>query len=118
MFKRAMSSATTKLNPRNFPRPPAIEKTLRHLQVKWNGHLIADTTEAYWVLETHHPPTYYLPRSSLKVELKPSGKSSFCEWKGNATYHNLENPTKAGEVVSNRIWSYEAPTPRFKGITG
>ena len=45
------------LNPRNFPRPPLLERTPRHLQIKWDGQLIADTKEAYWVLETTHPPS-------------------------------------------------------------
>lgn len=50
-----------KLNVQSFPRPPLLEKTPRHLQIKWNGELIADTKDAYWVLETHHPPSKYMP---------------------------------------------------------
>lgn len=50
-------AAKPKLNVQAFPRPPLLERTPRHLQVKWNGQLIADTKEAYWVLETHHPPS-------------------------------------------------------------
>ena len=46
-----------KLNVHSFPRPPLLEKTPRHLQVKWRGQLIADTKDAYWVLETTHPPS-------------------------------------------------------------
>lgn len=111
-----MSTAKPKLNPRNFPRPPSCEKTPRHLQVKWGNTVIADTKDAYWVLETHHPPTYYIPQSDLKVALLPSSHSSFCEWKGRATYHNLANPDSPNEVVKNRIWSYGTPTQGFKPI--
>lgn len=46
-----------KLNVQNFPRPPLLERTLRHLQIKWHGQTIADTKEAYWVLETYHAPS-------------------------------------------------------------
>ena len=46
-----------KLNVHNFPRPPLLEKTSRHLQVKWRDQIIADTKDAYWVLETTHPPS-------------------------------------------------------------
>lgn len=53
-------ASKTKLNVQSFPRPPLLEQTPRHLQIKWNGELIADTKEAYWVLETHHPPSNYL----------------------------------------------------------
>ena len=46
-----------KLNVQSFPRPPLLEKTPRRLQVKWDDHVIADTTDGYWALETHHPPS-------------------------------------------------------------
>ncbi|KAK5012414.1 hypothetical protein LTR39_004165, partial [Cryomyces antarcticus] len=102
-----------KLNVRNFPRPPLLEKTSRHLLIKWNGKVIAETRQAYWVLETMHPPTYYLPPQSVQAELKPSSRSTFCEWKGNASYWNIADPDNPKHVVSNRIWSYREPTARF-----
>jgi uncharacterized protein (DUF427 family) len=46
-----------KLNVQNFPRPPLLERTPRHLQIKWHGQTIADTEDAYWVLESYHPPS-------------------------------------------------------------
>ena len=52
-----------KLNVHNFPRPPLLEKTPRHLQVKWREQTIADTKDAYWVLETTHPPS--IPSESI-----------------------------------------------------
>ncbi|KAF2758251.1 DUF427-domain-containing protein [Pseudovirgaria hyperparasitica] len=105
-----------KINPLHFPRPPSCELTPRHLQVKWNGQLIADTKEAYWVLETHHPPTYYLPPSSLKVPLTVNPRQSYCEWKGKATYYDIVNPSNSSEVVKSRIWSYDDPTKGFAPI--
>ncbi|KAM0720816.1 hypothetical protein Q7P37_003101 [Cladosporium fusiforme] len=115
-----MTSKPT-LNPRNFPRPPLCEPTTRHLLVKWNGTTIAETKEAFWVLETYHPPTYYLPPSSLKnnITLQPTNHASFCEWKGRATYYSLADPAKPGDApVSDRVWSYDSPTETFKGIKG
>jgi len=116
MKRVAMSATKQKLNPRNFPRPPLCERTPRHLQVIWNGQTIADTKDAYWVLETHHPPTYYLPPSSVKVPLQTNSRSSYCEWKGRATYYKIANPAKPEETVQSRIWSYGSPTPGFKDI--
>jgi uncharacterized protein (DUF427 family) len=55
-------AARTKLNVQSFPRPPLLEKIGRHIKILWDGQLIADTEEAYWVLETHHPPSS-LPRA-------------------------------------------------------
>ncbi|KAI3327093.1 DUF427-domain-containing protein [Xylariaceae sp. AK1471] len=110
-----MAASRVKLNVQSFPRPPLLERTTRHLQIKWNGKLIADTKDAYWVLETHHPPTYYLPPSSIHVPLIRTPQSSICEWKGQATYYSI---TDEGSVISNRIWSYNNPTESFGAIKG
>ncbi|PQE15814.1 hypothetical protein CJF30_00006214 [Rutstroemia sp. NJR-2017a BBW] len=110
-----------KLNVQNFPRPPLLEKTPRHLLVKHQGHTIADTKDAYWVLETYHSPTYYLPKSCVTLPLKPTTKSTFCEYKGWATYYSISLPSddQGDETeVSNRIWSYETPTEKYKDIKG
>ncbi|KAH8793693.1 hypothetical protein F5882DRAFT_459423 [Hyaloscypha sp. PMI_1271] len=106
-----------KLNVQNFPRPPLLERTPRHLQVKWHGQTIADTKDAYWVLETYHPPTYYIPKSSLSIPLTRTQKSSFCEWKGWATYYSVTSEGEK-ETVKDRIWSYESPNEAYKEIKG
>jgi len=62
-------------------------------------------------------PAYYLPPHSLLPPLLPSPHTSVCEWKGPATYHHIADPS-GGEVIKNKIWSYEDPTPGFKGIKG
>lgn len=56
-----------KLNVHSFPRPPLLEKTPRHLQVKWGGQTIADTKDAFWVLETTHPPSYVTPLATTPI---------------------------------------------------
>ncbi|KAH8648601.1 hypothetical protein BX600DRAFT_442888 [Xylariales sp. PMI_506] len=109
-------ASRARLNVQTFPRPPLLEHTPRHLQIKWNGQLIADTKDAYWVLETHHPPTYYLPPSSIKVPLTQTSRSTYCEWKGRATYYSLT--TDGTSAVANRIWSYNNPTSGFEPIKG
>ncbi|KAK5999109.1 hypothetical protein PT974_01498 [Cladobotryum mycophilum] len=111
-----------KMNVQSFPRPPRLEKIARHIRISYNGVEIADARDAYWVLETHHPPTYYLPPSCIKLPLKPTKKSTWCEWKGPATYYSIDLPTTGGNgpsrTIPNRIWSYEDPTPRFRDIRG
>ncbi|KAI9743821.1 MAG: hypothetical protein M1818_002555 [Claussenomyces sp. TS43310] len=99
-------SPKPKLNVHNFPRPPLLERTPRHLQIKWQGQLIADTKEAYWVLETTHPPT-----------LTPTTRKSLCEWKGMATYYSITS-LSTSETVIDRIWAYDSPTEPFTSITG
>ncbi|PSR94003.1 hypothetical protein BD289DRAFT_364014 [Coniella lustricola] len=118
-----MVASKARLNVQSFPRPPLLERSPRHLQIKWNGQTIADTTEAYWVLETHHPPTYYLPPSCITAPLTKTSHSTYCEWKGVATYWALAKPAssntngkEANAVVANRIWSYTNPTASFTPI--
>lgn len=82
----------------------------------WLGGVrIARTTASWRVLETSHPPTYYLPRDSfVDGALHPVEGSSWCEWKGQASYLDLAG----GGVVAPRAgWSYPRPTPGFAVIT-
>ena len=91
----------------DFPRPPAYEQWHEHVQVRFGGTLVADTTEAWCVLETSHPPTYYLPRSAfVPGVLRPTDGTTICEWKGRAVYFDVV----AGDQVARRAaWSYPDP---------
>lgn len=114
-----MSKALKKENVQEYPRPPRLEQTPRHLKVSYKGHTLADSTHAYRVLETHHPPTYYIPFEHCNKDLiKPSssGGTTICEWKGRASYFDVVLP--GGDIVPRRIWSYSHPTPSFKPISG
>lgn len=62
-----MSALAPKMNVQNFPRPPKLEKISRHVRVTWEGKDIAETKDAYWVLETHHPPSAPLFFVSLRI---------------------------------------------------
>ena len=95
----------------DFPRPPAAEQWHERVVLRHGGRVIAETTEAWCVLETSHPPTYYLPPTAFADGvLRPARGSSYCEWKGQASYLDLV----AGDVVAERAaWAYPAPTPAF-----
>ncbi|KAH8883142.1 DUF427-domain-containing protein [Thozetella sp. PMI_491] len=111
--------ATRKLNVQAFPRPPLVERVPgKHIQIRWHGEIIADTTEAIWVLETHHPPTYYIPAECVRMPLSTTPRSTFCEWKGAATYYSIMSPIDASQTIQNRIWSYNDPTPGFEALKG
>jgi mRNA-decapping enzyme subunit 2 len=81
---------------------------------------IADTNSAYRVLETSHPPTYYIPPKDVRVDLlsTSAARRTLCEWKGMATYHDLTPPGALEPAVNARIWSYPEPTPSFRSIAG
>ena len=74
----------------DYPRPPRLEDSDRRVKVVFGGVTLAYTTRARRVLETSHPPVYYIPPDDVRMEhLKPSGASSFCEWKGRASYYDV-----------------------------
>ncbi len=64
----------------DYPRPPAVEAVPDRVVVRLGGTIVVDTTDAVRVLETSHPPVYYVPMAGL--ELRPAQGSSMCEFKG------------------------------------
>ncbi len=100
----------------DYPRPPRLERSFKMVAVSFNGQEIARSAEAYRVLETSHPPSWYLPPDSVKTDLLiRTPKQSFCEWKGMATYWTVR---VSGKTVDNAAWSYASPTPEFAAIRG
>ena len=74
----------------SYPRPAIAEPSSRRIRIVHQGIVIADTGASIRTLETSHPPSYYIPLSDIMPGvLQPSGRRSFCEWKGDATYFDL-----------------------------
>lgn len=98
----------------DYPRPPAIETSPRHVVIMFNGIKLADTHQAKRILETSHPPVYYLPPEDIQMKyLISTQKATFCEWKGIASYYSI---TVGEQTVENAAWSYASPTPGFSQI--
>jgi uncharacterized protein (DUF427 family) len=94
-----------------YPRPPRLEPTSAHLVVVLGGVTVADTTRAYRVLETSHPPNYYFPPTDVASDaLLPSAAGSFCEWKGRAHYYTVRGGERAEEDAA---WGYATPSAAF-----
>lgn len=102
----------------DYPRPPALMPSTRRIVVRFGSLLIADSTSAWRVLETSHPPNWYIPTADIDVHrLRASAaRSTLCEWKGAATYWDVVGAD--GDIVEAASWSYQSPTPRFTPITG
>ena len=100
----------------DYPRPPRIEDSNRRIKVVFGGVTLAYTSRARRVLETSHPPVYYVPPEDVRMEhLTPSDATSFCEWKGRARYYDVS----AGERREGRAaWYYPDPTPPFRDLKG
>ena len=91
----------------DFPRPPRIEPDTREVVVRWGGVEVAHTRCALRVLETAHPPSFYLPWDDVDRHLfEAAGGGSFCEWKGPARYWSLVRGAQALRRVG---WSYPQP---------
>lgn len=100
----------------DYPRPPRLEPSARHIRVTFNGETIADSTWTFRVLETSHPPVFYIPRDDVRMDLLTStDHATFCEFKGTASYWSVR---AKGRESRNAAWSYEQPVPEFAAITG
>ena len=91
----------------DFPRPPRIAADTREVVVRWGDLEVARTRRALCVLETAHPPSFYLPWDDVVRELlQPAGGGSYCEWKGPARYWSLQ---AGGRCLPGVGWSYPQP---------
>jgi len=98
----------------DYPRPPRIETCSRHIEVIFNGLVIADTQRARRVVETSYPPTYYIPPEDVHTEyFFPSSHRTWCEWKGEACYIVLRVDERESQ---NAAWYYPEPNPEFEAI--
>jgi uncharacterized protein (DUF427 family) len=98
----------------DYPRPPRIEDVSAHILVIFEEVTIADTQKAKRVLETSHPPVYYIPPGDVLMEhLVPVSDTSWCEWKGEGHYYSLVVDGKRGEKAA---WYYPHPIPAFLEI--
>lgn len=96
----------------DYPRPPRLEATARHLRVVHGGVVVAETRRGLRILETSHPPVYYFPPEDVSMELlQPSKRrKTFCEFKGVASYWDVVvNGVKTVDVA----WSYAAPATSY-----
>ena len=100
----------------DYPRPPRLEKTNNLIVVEFGGILI-ETRDAYRVLETSHPPTYYLQAKDFRENaLTAVSGSTFCEWKGEARYFDIQAPN--GKMATRAAWDYPSPSKNFLELQG
>jgi uncharacterized protein (DUF427 family) len=98
----------------DYPRPPRLEDCSKHIQIVFNDVIIADTHRSKRVLETSHPPSYYLPPEDLRLEyFITTPRSTFCEWKGQASYYTIR---VGDQQADNAAWFYTHPSAAFATI--
>jgi uncharacterized protein (DUF427 family) len=93
----------------DYPRPPRLAPDIREVIVRWGEREVARTSRAVRVLETAHPPSFYLPWADVDLSLfREAAGSSLCEWKGPARYWSLVDQDRHLPGVA---WSYPQPLP-------
>ncbi len=100
----------------DYPRPPALEPVAERVRIEHEGRTLADSRAAWRVLETSHPPVYYLPPEDVSTSrLTPSRNTSWCEFKGTARYWDVQSDLG---VLAEVAWSYPDPAPGYEPIAG
>lgn len=98
----------------DYPRPPRLERSNKKIEVIFNGKKIAQSNRAYRILETSHPPVYYIPMEDIDSSaLRQSLRTSYCEYKGKASYYDLKSEEG---FVEQAAWCYPSPQKDFEAI--
>ncbi len=98
----------------DYPRPPKVEPSSKLVRVIFNEQRIAQTHNAKRVLETSHPPVYYIPAEDVSMGfIVKSDHKTWCEFKGKASYCHIKVGDK---LIRNAAWYYEECT--FSELNG
>ena len=98
----------------DYPRPAKLEDTDKHIKIIFKNVVIAETRKAKRVLETSHPPNYYIPSNDVALDyLRPTSRQTMCEWKGICRHYGVE---VADQKIDYVAWRYCDPTPDFTDI--
>lgn len=100
----------------DYPRPPRLEPSPRRIRIVHAGVVLADTTQSLRILETSHPPVFYIPPQDVAMEHMRASqrRGSFCEFKGIASYWSLCLPGQP--VVADVAWSYAQPSASYAAL--
>ena len=100
----------------DYPRPPRVERSDRLVVVVLGGVEVCRTSRALRVLETSHPPSWYLPAADwLPGSLRAAAGSTYCEWKGVAGYLDVVG---GGRIATRAAWTYPEPVEAYAVLAG
>lgn len=90
--------------------------TTRGLRVGIGGAVLVDTVDTVIVFETSLAPRLYVDPALVRTDLlRRSETTSYCNYKGHATYWSA---VIGEQVFSDVAWSYAEPLPESVAITG
>ena len=100
----------------DYPRPPRVESCSEHVSITHLGQRLVSTNESVRVLETSHPPSFYLPiKDFLPGVLVASPGQTYCEFKGAASYFDL---VVGDQRIARAGWTYENPNKGYEALIG
>jgi len=93
-----------------------ILRSSRHVVVRIDGTVVADTVKPTILVETGLPPRWYIPPTDVRLGLlTQSEKTTGCPYKGFATYWGVDLD---GILHPDIAWSYATPLPESTGVAG
>ncbi len=97
--------------------PITVQPTGKHVTVRVNGEVVAETDQALTLQESTYPAVQYIPLSDVVQErLQSSDTETYCPYKGDASYYSVL--TASGDTVDDAIWTYVQPYPAVGQIAG
>ena len=101
----------------DYPRPPIVVPSGERVVIELDGEIVVDTRRSLRVLETSHPPVYYVPGEDIAPGLLvPTAGTTWCEFKGSASYFDVARPS--GRVDPRAAWHFPQPTTGFEALVG
>lgn len=95
----------------DYPRPPKVELSDKHILVKFENLIVAESVRTLRITETSHAPSYYIPFEDVKMEhFGLTTEISFCEFKGKANYYQFRYED---ETLNDVAWTYLKPSKHF-----
>lgn len=86
------------------------------LRVSFGGQVVADSSATLRIEETGHGPVHYFPEKDVRVDLlKKTEHSTYCPFKGHASYWTIEAGGKSSE---NAVWGYRTPYDEMTKLGG
>lgn len=97
--------------------PITVTPTGKHVTVRVNGEVVAESDDALTLQESTYPAVQYIPAADVvHTVLRDSDTQTYCPYKGDASYYHVV--TGAGDTVEDAIWTYPSPYPAVAQIAG
>ena len=96
--------------------PIDISANDARVQVRYEGHVIADSRQTLRLKESSYKEVLYFPREDVDMSyMSRTDRVTYCPYKGEANYYTI---LMDGRFADNAVWTYELPYPAMEEIRG